>query len=44
MKDGVFADFPDHAVYARESCSYLRSQGVEYTEFYRSFLLLIVNG
>lgn len=33
--DGVFADFPDHAVYARESCNYLRSQGVEYSRFYR---------
>ena len=33
--EGVFADFPDHAVYARESCSYLRNQGVEYTDFYR---------
>ena len=33
--DGVFADFPDHAVYARESCNYLRSQGVEFSDFYR---------
>ena len=33
--DGVFADFPDHAVYARESCNYLRSIGVEYSKVYR---------
>jgi len=33
--DGVFSDFPDHAVYARESCAELRRQGVEYSTFYR---------
>mmetsp|Transcript_5915 Transcript_5915/g.10808 ORF Transcript_5915/g.10808 Transcript_5915/m.10808 type:complete len:395 (+) Transcript_5915:36-1220(+) len=33
--DGVFCDFPDHGVYARESCNLLRSQGVEYSSFYR---------
>lgn len=33
--DGVFTDFPDHGVYARESCNYLRRQGVEYSTFYR---------
>jgi len=33
--DGCFADFPDHAVYARESCNYLRSQGIEYSKVYR---------
>lgn len=33
--DGCFADFPDHAVYARESCNYLRSHGVEYSKVYR---------
>lgn len=33
--DAVFTDFPDHGVYARESCNYLRRQGVEYSAFYR---------
>lgn len=33
--NGVFADFPDHAVYARESCNYLRRKGVEYSKVYR---------
>jgi len=33
--DGVFTDFPDHGVYARESCAELRRQGVEYSTFYR---------